>query len=59
MKEYIDKVGHSIPNTLQLARSKEVIRDTYGLILYGYYEDLGFKIFCKKIKQGIKAKSNG
>jgi hypothetical protein len=59
MKEYIDKVGQSIPNTLQLARSKEVIRDTYGLILYGYYEDVGFKSFFKKIKQGIKAKSNG
>lgn len=59
MKEYIDKVGHSIPNTLQLARSREVIRDTYGLILYGYYEDVGFKSFFKKIKQGIKAKYNG
>jgi|TARA_R110000822_G_scaffold8948_1_gene35230 hypothetical protein len=59
MKEYIDKVGNSIPNTLQLARSKEVINDTYGLILYGYYEETGFKGFFKKIKQGLKAQRNG
>ena len=59
MKEYIDKVGNSIPNTLQLARSKEVINDTYGLILYGYYEETGFKGFFKKIRQGLKAQRNG
>ena len=59
MKEYINKVGMSIPNTLQLARSKEVIEDMNGLILYGYYEETGFKGFFKKIKQGLKAQRNG
>ena len=59
MKEYIDKVGNSIPNTLQLARSKEVIEDMNGLILYGYYEETGFRGFFKKIRQGLKAQSNG
>ena len=59
MKEYINKVGESIPNTLQIARSKEVINDTYGLVLYGYYEETGFRGFFKKIRQGLKAQSNG
>lgn len=58
MKEYINKVGQSIPNTIQLARSKEVISDMNGLILYGYYEETGFKGFFKKIKQGLKAIRN-
>jgi|TARA_R110000782_G_scaffold4885_3_gene17037 hypothetical protein len=56
MKNYINKVGESIPNVLRVAQSKEVIQDKNSLILYGYYEDTGFKGFFKKIKQGIKAR---
>ena len=59
MKKYINKVGESIPNVLRVAQSKEVIQDKNSLILYGYYEDTGFKGFFKKIKQGVKARNNG
>jgi|TARA_R110000822_G_scaffold77682_3_gene186409 hypothetical protein len=59
MKNYINKVGESIPNVLRVAQSKEVIQDKNSLILYGYYEDTGFKGFFKKIKQGVKARNNG
>jgi hypothetical protein len=59
MKNYINKVGESIPHVLRVAQSKEVIQDNNSLILYGYYEDTGFKGFFKKIKQGIKARING
>ena len=59
MKDYINKVGESIPNVLRVAQSKEIIQDKNSLILYGYYEDTGFKGFFKKIKQGIKARNNG
>ena len=56
MKEYINQVGKSIPNTLRIAQSKEVISDKNSLILYGYFQDIGFRGFFKKIKQGIKAR---
>ena len=59
MKDYINKVGESIPNVLRIAQTKEVIKDKSSLILYGYFEDTGFKGFFKKIKQGIKARNNG
>jgi hypothetical protein len=59
MKDYINKVGESIPNVLRVAQSKEVIQDKNSLILYGYYEDTGFRGFFKKIKQGVKARKNG
>jgi hypothetical protein len=59
MKQYINKVGESIPNVLRIAQTKEVIKDKSSLILYGYFEDTGFKGFFKKIKQGIKARTNG
>ena len=54
MKEYINQVGKSIPNTLKIAQSKEVISDKNSLILYGYFQDTGFRGFFKKIIQGIK-----
>jgi len=59
MKQYINKVGESIPNVLRIAQTKEVIKDKSSLILYGFFEDTGFKGFFKKIKQGIKARNNG
>jgi|TARA_R110000822_G_scaffold108432_1_gene237924 hypothetical protein len=59
MKNYINKVGESIPNVLRVAQSKEIIQDKNSLILYGYYEDTGFRGFFKKIKQGVKARNNG
>jgi|TARA_R110001583_G_scaffold105589_1_gene253548 hypothetical protein len=59
MKDYINKVGESIPNVLRIAQTKEVIKDKSSLILYGFFEDTGFKGFFKKIKQGIKARTNG
>ena len=59
MIQYIDNVGKSIPYTLKLAQNREIIKDTYSLILYGYFEYTGFKGFWKKIKQGIKARKNG
>lgn len=59
MKDYINKVGESIPNVLRIAQTKEVIKDKHSLILYGFFEDTGFKGFFKKIKQGIKARTNG
>tara|TARA_R100001594_G_C4008687_1_gene256422 strand:+ start:395 stop:574 length:180 start_codon:yes stop_codon:yes gene_type:complete len=59
MIEYLDKVGKSIPHTLRMAQTKEVIKDTNTLLLYGYYEDTGFRGFFRKIKQGIKARLNG
>jgi len=59
MIEYLNSVGKTIPNTLQIARHHEVIKDTYTLQLYGYYEDTGFRGFFKKIRQGIKARKNG
>ena len=59
MIEYLNSVGKTIPNTLQIARQYEVIKDTYTLQLYGYYENTGFRGFFKKIRQGLKAKSNG
>lgn len=59
MKDYINKVGESIPNVLRIAQTKEVIKDKSTLILYGFFEDTGFKGFFKKIKQGIKARTNG
>ena len=59
MKNYINKVGESIPNVLRIAQTKEIIKDKRTLILYGYFEDTGFKGFFKKIKQGIKARTNG
>ena len=59
MKNYINKVGESIPSVLRVAQSKEVIQDKNSLILYGYYEDTGFRGFFKKIKQGVKARNNG
>jgi hypothetical protein len=59
MKDYINKVGESIPNVLRIAQTKELIKDKSSLILYGYFEDTGFKGFFKKIKQGIKARNNG
>ena len=58
MKDYINKVGKSIPKVLRVAQSKEIIQNKNSLILYGYYEDTGFKGFFKKIKQGIKARKN-
>ncbi len=59
MIEYLNRVGKTIPTTLQIAHQHEVIKDTYTLQLYGYYEDTGFRGFFKKIRQGIKAKRNG
>lgn len=59
MIKYIDNVGKAIPNILKMAQTKEVIRDTYGLVLYGYYEDTGIRGFFKKVKQGLKARRNG
>tara|TARA_R110001583_G_scaffold40320_1_gene128885 strand:- start:1 stop:180 length:180 start_codon:yes stop_codon:yes gene_type:complete len=59
MKDYINKVGKSIPKVLRVAQSKEIIQNKNSLILYGYYEDTGFRGFFKKIKQGIKARNNG
>lgn len=59
MKDYINKVGESIPNVLRIAQTKEVIEDKSTLILYGFFEDTGFKGFFKKIKQGIKSRTNG
>lgn len=59
MKDYINKVGESIPNVLRIAQTKEVIKDKSSLILYGFFEDTGFKGFFKKIKQGIKGRNNG
>lgn len=56
MKDYINKVGQSIPNVLRMAQTKEVIEDKNSLILYGYYEDTGFRGFFRKIIQGIKAR---
>ncbi len=56
MKDYINKVGQSIPNVLRMAQTKEVIEDKNSLILYGYYEDTGFRGFLRKIIQGIKAR---
>tara|TARA_R110000803_G_scaffold35407_1_gene76631 strand:- start:680 stop:859 length:180 start_codon:yes stop_codon:yes gene_type:complete len=58
MKDYINKVGKSIPKVLRVAQSKEIIQNKNSLILYGYYEDTGFRGFFKKIKQGIKARKN-
>ena len=58
MKDYINKVGKSIPKVLRVAQSKEIIQNKNSLILYGYYEDTGFRGFFKKIKQGIKARTN-
>lgn len=54
MIEYINKVGKSIPNTLKLAQNFEHLEDTNSLVLYGYYEDTGFRGFFRKIRQGIK-----
>ena len=48
MIDYINKVGQTIPQTLKLAQTHEVIKDTYTLQLYGYYEEVGFKRFFKK-----------
>jgi len=59
MRNFIDKVGKSIPNTLKVAQHNEIIADMYSLVLYGYYEDTGFRGFFKKIKQGLKARRNG
>lgn len=59
MIQYLNNVGKTIPNTLRFAQTTEVIKDTYGLVLYGYYEDTGFRGFFKKIRQGIKARRNG
>lgn len=59
MIQYLNNVGKTIPNTLRFAQTSEVIKDTYGLVLYGYYEDTGFRGFFKKIRQGIKARTNG
>ena len=59
MIQYINNVGKSIPYTLKLAQEREVIKDNYSLILYGFYEDTGFKGFWRKVKQGIKARKNG
>tara|TARA_R110000824_G_scaffold397320_2_gene599976 strand:- start:313 stop:492 length:180 start_codon:yes stop_codon:yes gene_type:complete len=59
MKDYINKVGKSIPKVLRVAQSNEIIQNKNSLILYGYYEDTGFRGFFKKIKQGIKARNNG
>ena len=59
MKDYINKVGESIPSVLRVAQTKEVIQDKNSLILYGYYEDTGFRGFFRKIIQGIKARTNG
>jgi hypothetical protein len=54
MIDYINAVGKTIPKTLKFAQDHEVIKDTYTLQLYGYYEEVGFKRFFKKIRQGIK-----
>ena len=59
MKDYINKVGKSMPSVLRVAQSKEIIQNKNSLILYGYYQDTGFRGFFKKIKQGIKARNNG
>jgi hypothetical protein len=59
MIQYLNNVGKTIPNTLRFAQTTEVIKDTYGLVLYGYYKDTGFRGFFKKIRQGIKARRNG
>ena len=48
MIKYINNVGKAIPNILKMAQTHEVIKDTYGLVLYGYYEDTGFRGFFKK-----------
>jgi hypothetical protein len=59
MIDYINKVGETIPNTIRIAQKVEVIKDTYTLQLYGYYEDTGFRGFFRKIRQGLKARNNG
>lgn len=59
MIDYINKVGESIPHTLRRAQSHEAITDTNSLVLYGYYEDTGFRGFWRKVKQGLKARRNG
>ena len=59
MIDYINKVGETIPNTIRIAQKVEVIKDTYTLQLYGYYEYTGWRGFFKKISQGIKARKNG
>ena len=51
MKQYIDNVGKSMPYTLKLAQEREVIKDNYSLILYGFYQYTGFKGFWRKVKQ--------
>jgi hypothetical protein len=55
MIEYLNSVGKTIPKTIQIARQNEIIKDTYTLQLYGYYEYTGFRGFFKKVKQAIKA----
>ncbi|MAK30305.1 MAG: hypothetical protein CL490_07355 [Acinetobacter sp.] len=59
MIQYLNNVGKTIPQTLRFAQRAEVIKDTHGLVLYGYYEDTGFRGFFKKIRQGLKALKNG
>ena len=59
MIKYIDNVGKAIPNILKMAQTKEVIRDTYTLVLDGHYEDTRTRGFLKKVKQGKKKKKNG
>ena len=56
MKDYINKVGKSIPKVLRVAQSNEIIQNKNSLILNGFYEDTGFRGFFRKIIQGIKAR---
>ena len=55
MIRYINNVGKTIPNSIKLAQQHEFIEDTNSLVLYGYYEDTGFRGFFRKVRQGIKA----
>jgi len=59
MIKYINNVGKSLPYTLKLAQNREIIKDNYSLILYGFYQYTGFKGFWRKVLQGIKARKNG
>jgi len=57
MKEYINKVGESIPNTLKISQRSECITDQNTLFFFGFFEYTGFRGFFKKVQQGIKARS--
>ena len=56
---YIDNVGYTIMPMLRMARRNTVIKDTYTLQLYGFYEYTGLRGMLKKIRYGIKARRHG